>query len=231
MLLPEEVESTIDVLQMVSKNPEVLKLKELKGLKGACFEAMRMIKEVSGEGPPQILLGAFWRRSEADRLCCSLPLSGTSLTSRVSTALQNGLHLESLILLTELRYRSITPKLGSLQRWVRECDAAAISTAQTKKLSAEEEAKEEAMVWEVLDAVLRACTSVVPEGKEGERGVVEKDVERGGKGVRRWKEWDVREKVGASGKGKERVERNFWKEVEEGKLVCEYSTPAHSRTG
>jgi hypothetical protein len=59
MLLPEEVESTIDVLQMVSKNPEVLKLKELKGLKGACFEAMRMIKEVSGEGPPQILLGAF----------------------------------------------------------------------------------------------------------------------------------------------------------------------------
>lgn len=50
LLLPEEVESTIDVLQMISKNPDILKLKEMKALKGSCFEVMRQIKEVAGEG-------------------------------------------------------------------------------------------------------------------------------------------------------------------------------------
>lgn len=146
------------------------------------------------------------------------------MTSRISTTLQSSLHLESLILLSELRLRSITPKLGSLQRWVRECDAAAISSARTKNRSASEEEKEEAMVWEVLDAILRATTKLGQSGAEPADGVVLTDVGRGLKGVRKWEEWNV--------KGKDKAvepTRNLWKEVEAGTLVGQYPAQAVRR--
>jgi hypothetical protein len=131
--------------------------------------------------------------------------------------LQSSLHLESLVLLSELRLRSITPKLGSLQRWVRECDAAAISAAKGKNRSKQEEEKEEGMVWEVLDSILRATTRVGDSGGVAAEGVVLSDVGRGAKGVRKWQEWDVKGKDKAvEGAG---PKRNLWSEVEAGTLV------------
>jgi hypothetical protein len=48
-----------------------------------------------------------------------------------------------LVLLAELRIRGQKPKLGSLQRWVRECDAASIGKGHGE------------IVWDVLEAILR----------------------------------------------------------------------------
>lgn len=73
------------------------------------------------------------------------------------------------------------------------------------------------MVWEVLDAILRATTKLgAAGGEEVVGGVVERDVGRGRKGVRKWREWDARMEGKSSGE-----RRNLWKEVEEGRLVCE----------
>lgn len=55
-------------------------------------------------------------------------------------------HVDALVLLAEMAIREHVPKLGALQRWVRECDA-----VLTPKMSQEEENR----VWQVLDAILR----------------------------------------------------------------------------
>lgn len=76
------------------------------------------------------------------------------------------------------------------------------------------------MVWEVLDAILRATTKLGQAGAEAAEGVVETDVGRGLKGVRKWREWDARGQgveVDVTGK------RNLYKEAMEGTLVCESS--------
>ncbi|CED83925.1 Prolyl 4-hydroxylase, alpha subunit [Phaffia rhodozyma] len=194
LIFGEELDSTVEVLQTLAQNPAILKSKSMKPFKSAMYECWRSMQEVSG--------------------------TGTSLTSRISTTLQSSLHLESLVLLSELRLRGQTPKLGSLQRWVRECDAAAIATASsTRKRSKAEEEQEERLVWEVLDALLRSCTTladdVVAEVKDGE---VESDVKRGGKGVRRWKPWDVRKLLGEAHKHRA-TGRNYTRAVEEDTLV------------
>ena len=63
--------------------------------------------------------------------------TGTSLTSRISAALQDYRFTDALVLLNEMYIRGVPPKLGALQvsafscsyrtdvkkRWVRECDA------------------------------------------------------------------------------------------------------------
>lgn len=61
------------------------------------------------------------------------------------------------MLLAELRIRKLQPKLGTLQRWVRDCDAASRSDGSF----GDEE------VLRVLDAILR-CTNGVEEMGEGE---------------------------------------------------------------
>ena len=80
------------------------------------------------------------------------------------------------------------------------------------------------MVWEVLDAILRATTKLGQSGAEPADGVVLTDVGRGLKGVRKWEEWNV--------KGKDKAvepTRNLWKEVEAGTLVGQYPAQAVRR--
>ena len=55
-------------------------------------------------------------------------------------------HIDALVLLSEMQIRGQTPKLGALQRWVRECDA-----VLTPEMTEEEQDK----VWRVLDSILR----------------------------------------------------------------------------
>ena len=71
---------------------------------------------------------------------------GNSLTSRISSALIDQRHVDALVLLAEMVIREQVPKLGALQRWVRECDAVLTPTMSQA---------DENRVWQVLDAILR----------------------------------------------------------------------------
>ncbi|KZP05214.1 hypothetical protein FIBSPDRAFT_766202, partial [Athelia psychrophila] len=70
-----------------------------------------------------------------------------SLTSRVSSALTGQRWTDAKVLLAEMRIRGQRPKLGALQRWTRDCDAA--STADGSEGDRE--------VLGVLDAIMRTA--------------------------------------------------------------------------
>ena len=97
LLSPDEIETTIAALETLAEYPEELARKEVKDVKRAVYALQRVI---------------------ADGMTL-----GTSLTSRISAALQDYRFTDALVLLFELYIRKLPPKLGSLQRWVRECDA------------------------------------------------------------------------------------------------------------
>lgn len=115
----EELSLTIETLQALSKMPVVLRGKRYKPLKAALHDVLR----ASAAG-----------------------LQG-SLTNRISDALTDARWLDARVLLAEFRIRQEAVKLGTLQRWVREVDAAAASTLD-HSVSAE--------VFKTLDAILRA---------------------------------------------------------------------------
>jgi len=102
---------------------------------------------------------------------------GSSLTSRISEALSSGRHTDALVLLSELRIRKLPLPLGSLNRWVRECDAASRSDGSFG----------DAEVLRVLDSILR-CTYDQEEMLRPP--VVKRDewVQRGLSGLDVWKE-------------------------------------------
>jgi hypothetical protein len=97
LLLPEEVDSAVFVLRTLAENPAALAGKEMKDLKRAVYELHRVMVD-----------GAT---------------IGSSLTSRISAALKDYRFTDALVLLYEMYTRRLPPKLGALQRWVRECDA------------------------------------------------------------------------------------------------------------
>ncbi|BEJ16232.1 hypothetical protein CspHIS471_0508370 [Cutaneotrichosporon sp. HIS471] len=97
LLLPEEVDSAVFVLRTLANNPSALAGKEMKDLKRAVYELHRVLVD-----------GAT---------------IGSSLTSRISAALKDYRFTDALVLLYEMYTRRLPPKLGALQRWVRECDA------------------------------------------------------------------------------------------------------------
>lgn len=72
---------------------------------------------------------------------------GQTLTGRVSDALRDGRLDEANIVLCEMRNRNQIPKLGALQRWVRDCDAA----------SADDGSRTSSEVYRTLDYILRTA--------------------------------------------------------------------------
>ncbi|GAA5824990.1 hypothetical protein JCM3770_001825 [Rhodotorula araucariae] len=153
---PAQLAATVRTLETLSRHSELLQSKHdtphLRPLRRAVFDFQRTAAELAG--------------------------TGNSLSSRISAALTQHRHLDALVLLSELRIRQQHPKLGALQRWVRDCDAASRSDGSFG----------DEMVLRVLDAVLR-CTNGEPEpGSEegllkGEKGQV----------VVRQREWVHRE--------------------------------------
>jgi hypothetical protein len=79
--------------------------------------------------------------------------TGKTLCGRVSEAILNSDYVQARHLLEEMKHRQITPKLGSLQRWVRECDAAFSVTNDAGQTNTEEMES----VLRCLDAMIR-CT-------------------------------------------------------------------------
>ncbi|ORY52358.1 hypothetical protein BCR33DRAFT_655362 [Rhizoclosmatium globosum] len=73
--------------------------------------------------------------------------AGSSLAGKVSDAISDQRWQDAMDVLSEMRAQKQFPKLGALQRWVRDCDAAANTTTQQR----------DQVVMRVLDAVLRTA--------------------------------------------------------------------------
>ncbi|KAF8066593.1 hypothetical protein FPV67DRAFT_1417259 [Lyophyllum atratum] len=116
----DELETTTETLMTLARNPMLIGLKALKPFKTAVHDYWRVAHEATN--------------------------TGSSLTSRISSALVDQRHIDALVLLSEMVIREQVPKLGALQRWVRECDAV-LTPSMTQQ--------EENRVWQVLDAILR----------------------------------------------------------------------------
>ncbi|KAL8290348.1 hypothetical protein RQP46_002606 [Phenoliferia psychrophenolica] len=145
LVSPAELAITVRTLSTLTKNTELLNRKnELKSLRGAVFDFQRVSASLAG--------------------------TGNTLTSRISAALSSSRHTDALVLLSELRLRKLVPKLGALQRWVRDCDAASRSDGSYG----------DSDVLRVLDAILR---STIEGGSEDEP-------------VKRMDEWRMRDLSG-----------------------------------
>lgn len=120
---------TVKTLNALANSPELISQHRpaLKRLRGAVFDFQRIAAEQEG--------------------------TGSSLTSRISTALATGHNrwTDAKVLLAEMRIRKQRPKLGALQRWTRECDAA--SPADGSEGDRE--------VLSVLDAIMRTAEDFV----------------------------------------------------------------------
>ncbi|BGP20042.1 hypothetical protein JCM10213_002076 [Rhodosporidiobolus nylandii] len=113
---------TVKTLQTLTQHPHLLAHKQdLKALRTAVFDFQRVGNELAG--------------------------TGNSLSSRISAALTQHRHVDALVLLAEMRIRGQHPKLGALQRWTRELDAASRSDGSFG----------DEMALKVLDGVLRTC--------------------------------------------------------------------------
>ncbi|KAJ7312922.1 hypothetical protein DFH08DRAFT_791180 [Mycena albidolilacea] len=137
LIFADELETTTDTLCTLAKHPELISLKPLKGFRTAVHDYWRVATEVSH--------------------------TGTSLTSRISSALVDQRHVDALVLLSEMEIREYLPKLGALQRWVRECDAVLVPT-----MSQEEENR----VWQVLNAILRTTQPDFIASRSGDSGAL-----------------------------------------------------------
>lgn len=121
------------------------------------------------------------------------------------------LYRQALVHLFDIYINKTPTKLGSLQRWVRECDA---TSRPGKTLTAEEE-EERDIVLKCLDMVLRVCGG-------GEQSISEKLVEdleeKDGKTgvVRRMKVWNVRNELDATGDQKLQDEVPLWDLIQKG---------------
>ncbi|SCV73955.1 BQ2448_6385 [Microbotryum intermedium] len=158
MIAPSHLAVTVKTLNALVQHPELLKdtaskttRTQLKGLRTALFDVQRLSSEVN-QG------------------------TGTSLTSRISSALSQSRYTDALVLLSEMRIRDQRPKLGALQRWVRECDCASRADGSFGDQD----------VLKVLDAILRCCNGVVPRTSAGD------EIEDGGSVVKKHDEWVYR---------------------------------------
>ncbi|KAI9018869.1 hypothetical protein DFJ74DRAFT_675172 [Hyaloraphidium curvatum] len=106
-------------------HPSAAAARELKPLRRAVHAFLRAEQEASG--------------------------TGASLSSRVSLALASGRFTDARVLLAEMAIRGLPLKLGQVQRWVRECDAAATSAEADR-----------AEVWRALEGILRAAGEYEP---------------------------------------------------------------------
>ncbi|GLB40901.1 putative prolyl 4-hydroxylase [Lyophyllum shimeji] len=132
LIYQDELETTTEILTILAKNPTLIGLKALKPFKTAVHDYWRVANETTN--------------------------TGCSLTSRISSALVDQRHVDALVLLSEMVIRAQVPKLGSLQRWVRECDA-----VLTPSMPQDDQNR----VWQVLDAILRTTQpELIPSAEE-----------------------------------------------------------------
>lgn len=98
----DDLETAIYVLKTLAEDPSELADKSYKELKKASYELHRVLAAGAGIGTYAV------QDRGADR-------KGTSLTSRISAALQDYRFTDALVLLNEMYIRGVPPKLGALQ--------------------------------------------------------------------------------------------------------------------
>ncbi|KAJ3215945.1 hypothetical protein HDU67_010176 [Dinochytrium kinnereticum] len=117
-----QLATSMGVLMKLERNPETLRLPVFKPLRAMLH---KLVKAASDSGIN----------------------AGSTLSGRISEAISDKRWKESLQGLLEMREKGMKPKLGALQRWVRDCDAA----NSFKKNGRDQE------VLEVLDSILRTA--------------------------------------------------------------------------
>jgi hypothetical protein len=134
--------------------------------------------------------------------------TGSSLSSKISASLSDYRFTDALVYLFEMYTRRIPPKLGAIQRWVRECDA----TSGADGTPGDKEA------LKCLDLILRIA-NMGKEDAEAESALTTTSTSNGESSgssknagntavVRRKKSWVAREKSGN--------ELQIWKAIKEG---------------
>ncbi|KAJ3159320.1 hypothetical protein HDU86_001924 [Geranomyces michiganensis] len=140
-ITPRDLATTVATLSALEHLPNVLRGKECKAFRIA-LHRLNAASAAAGIG------------------------GGNTLSGRVSDALADGRWNDALGLLADMRERGMVPKLGALQRWVRDCDAVSGPDGGLKG---------QGEVLRVLDAILRtADPDMVPRGD----GEAEEDVVR-----------------------------------------------------
>jgi hypothetical protein len=185
LISPEDLDTAVYVLRTLAENPEELTQKSMKTLKTASYELQRVLAEGAAIGERHGHVP--WRMLTA--------MPGSSLTSRISAALQDYRFSDALILLFEMYVRRLTPKLGAIQRWVRECDA----TSNADGTPGDPEA------FRCLDMILRLANM----GSQSDRASVGPSAR-----VRTVRVWRARESVDG--------ELAIWDMMQEGTLYGEF---------
>lgn len=140
----EELEITVDTLNLLAKHPKAIKSKACKDLRAAVYD----FKQACTTGA----------NTSAD----------TSLTARTIAALADGKYTDALVLLAEMRIRGVDLKLGALCRIVRDLDVVSGLSMQKAGVSHTTipRTPKENQCLAVLDAVLRVTgpvdTNLIP---------------------------------------------------------------------
>lgn len=134
---PIDLEITIETLQSLLLHPEILKTPAHKSTRS-------LIHKLHGA-----LGGTFSSNSSSSTTACDD--SGDALI----TALRTRDHPRARALLATIK----TPKLGSLQRWVRECDAANVaSQGENITYTSAQHADQDNETWKTLESIIRTTT-------------------------------------------------------------------------
>ncbi|KAF9337693.1 hypothetical protein BG006_003329 [Podila minutissima] len=130
----EDMATTLKTLLALEQHTDIFRSKSCKALRAVVHQLQQTATATTGMGQTPI--------------------------GRISDALVDGRWNDAMVALEEMRTRGQVPKLGALQRWVRDCDAA----------SAKNGAFGDPVVLRVLDSMLRTVdpTMVPTKDQSGE---------------------------------------------------------------
>lgn len=150
----EDLQTTIETLQALAEHPALVKQKRLRDLRGVVYDFQAAANSTAIASKPT-----------------------TSLTARISEALANARYEDARVLLAEMRIRRKPPKLGALQRWVRDCDAISGVYVPPSKAAVHDSSGQDLGIRKelmlVLDAILRVAALDKKAPQEASNSVVD----------------------------------------------------------
>lgn len=205
LIAEDEIEITVDVLNTLLQQPEVLSNQRFKQLKRVGWDFGKILAEQGSGAGKRYTPFAFDRRLTV--------VAGSSIHSKISHSLSLSLYRQALVHLFDLYVNKTPTKLGSLQRWVRDCDA----TSRPGRVLTQDENEERNTVLKCLDMVLRVCGGAEQDFKGKAKAALENLETEASDGseeaIRRMKVWDVRREVEA---GKLQDEVPLWALIQKG---------------
>ncbi|KAI0965034.1 prolyl 4-hydroxylase [Xylaria arbuscula] len=128
----EEIEIAVETLDSLAQHPALIKSKACRNLRTAVY------------GFKQACTTGMNTAVEAN------------LTSRVSAAIIDGKYVDAIVLLAEMRIRTQAPKLGALNRWVRDLDVVSGLSSETPDIRTDTQVE----LLRVMDMILRVTGPV-----------------------------------------------------------------------